>query len=193
MTMGEKILNMRKARGWSQEELADRVGVTRQAVSRWESGSAKPDADKILAVCDLFGVSADYLLREQYGGEPVGQVRQERQGTALGELFRQMTLKQWAGLGIFALGGGIIAVLYLIFLLSETNYVYYSYLMDRYLHGFRAFLRCEEVLGVWCAGLAALVAGINLMLWHRIKDKKWNILGVIHNQWLEYKGITPEE
>jgi len=62
MTMGEKILNMRKARGWNQEELADRVGVSRQAVSRWESGTAKPDADKIIAICDLFGVSADYLL-----------------------------------------------------------------------------------------------------------------------------------
>ena len=69
MTMGEKILNMRKARGWSQEELAERVGVTRQAVSRWETGSAKPDADKIIAICDLFGVSADYLLRDQYSGE----------------------------------------------------------------------------------------------------------------------------
>ena len=75
MTLGEKIQNMRKARGWSQEELAARVGVTRQAVSRWESGSAKPDADKILAVCDLFGVSADYLLRESYAGE--GAVRTE--------------------------------------------------------------------------------------------------------------------
>lgn len=64
MTIGEKILNLRKARGWSQEELADRVGVTRQAVSRWESDSAKPDADRIIALCDLFGVSADYLLRD---------------------------------------------------------------------------------------------------------------------------------
>ena len=69
MTMGEKILAMRKARGWSQEELAEQVGVTRQAVSRWESDSAKPDADKIIAVCDLFGVSADYLLRDNYAGE----------------------------------------------------------------------------------------------------------------------------
>ena len=59
---------MRKARGWSQEELADRAGVSRQAVSRWESGSAKPDADKIIAICDLFGVSADYLLRDNYEG-----------------------------------------------------------------------------------------------------------------------------
>ena len=64
MTIGEKILNLRKARGWSQEELADRVGITRQAVSRWEAGTAKPDADKIIAICDLFGISADYLLRD---------------------------------------------------------------------------------------------------------------------------------
>lgn len=69
MTIGDKILNMRKARGWSQEELADRVGVTRQAVSRWEANSAKPDADKIVDISDLFGVSADYLLRDQYAGE----------------------------------------------------------------------------------------------------------------------------
>lgn len=65
MTMGEKLLNMRKARGWSQEELAERVGVSRQAVSRWESNFAKPDADKIIAICDLFAISADYLLRDE--------------------------------------------------------------------------------------------------------------------------------
>lgn len=62
MNMGEKIFKLRKARGWSQEELAEQLGVTRQAVSRWESGSAKPDADKISALCNTFGISADYLL-----------------------------------------------------------------------------------------------------------------------------------
>lgn len=69
MTMGEKILRMRRARGWSQEELAERMNVSRQAVSRWEAGAAKPDADKTIVLCDLFGVSADYLLREDYSGE----------------------------------------------------------------------------------------------------------------------------
>lgn len=69
MTFGEKLLKMRKARGWSQEDLAEKLGVSRQAVSRWEAGTAKPDADKIIGLCDLFGVSADYLLREDYSGE----------------------------------------------------------------------------------------------------------------------------
>ena len=97
MTMGEKILAMRKARGWSQEELADRIGVTRQAVSRWESGAAKPDADKIIAVCDLFGVSADYLLRDA-ASAPVQGVQETKKDSELGRTLREMTLDQWAGL-----------------------------------------------------------------------------------------------
>ena len=171
MTMGEKILNMRKARGWSQEELADRVGVTRQAVSRWESGSAKPDADKIVAICDLFGVSTDYLLREQYSGEPIGMIRQEKQETALGELFRQMTLKQWAGLGIFVLGSVVIAVLFLIYLLSDGSYQYTVYSgMESYgVFGFHAFLYIENIRGLWWFTLAAMAAGMVLMLWNRIQ------------------------
>lgn len=67
MTMGEKLLKLRKARGWSQEEMAERAGVTRQAISRWESDAAKPDADNIITVCNLFGVSSDYLLRGGMG------------------------------------------------------------------------------------------------------------------------------
>lgn len=189
MTMGEKILNLRKARGWSQEELADRVGVTRQAVSRWESNSAKPDADKIIAICDLFGVSADYLLREQYQGEP-GQIsRQESKETVLGKFFRSLTLKQWAGLGLFILGILILVSLHLIYMFSDTNY-FYSGWFGNY-SGFDAFLRFEEVLWIWCAALGSVAAGVLLMLWHKIR--KWNILVTIHNWELEYRGLPPEE
>jgi transcriptional regulator with XRE-family HTH domain len=65
MTLGEKILTLRKARGWSQEELAGRIGVTRQALSRWESDAAVPDTVNVVELSDLFGVSCDYLLREK--------------------------------------------------------------------------------------------------------------------------------
>ena len=95
MTIGDKILNMRKARGWSQEDLADKIGVTRQAVSRWESNSAKPDADKIVDICDLFGVSADYLLRDQYDGAAAAPSVQPQRRTALGEALMKLTLAQW--------------------------------------------------------------------------------------------------
>ena len=62
--LSEKIINLRKSRGWSQEELAERLNVSRQSVSKWESGVSNPDLDKIVAMSTLFGVSTDYLLKD---------------------------------------------------------------------------------------------------------------------------------
>ena len=64
MKLAEKIVYLRKQKGLSQEELAGKLQVSRQAVSRWENGSAQPDAANILQLSKLFGVSADYLLNE---------------------------------------------------------------------------------------------------------------------------------
>ena len=65
MTMGEKLQRLRRARGLSQEELAGALGVSRQAVSKWETSASLPDTEKLLAISDFFGVTADYLLREE--------------------------------------------------------------------------------------------------------------------------------
>lgn len=62
MNIGERIFELRKASGLSQEELAEKLGVSRQSVSKWESGNVMPDIDKAVAMCELFGVSTDYLL-----------------------------------------------------------------------------------------------------------------------------------
>ena len=69
MKLSEKIVRLRKSRGMSQEALAEALGVSRQAVSRWEVGSALPDASNLLQLSRLFGVSADYLLNDEYGEE----------------------------------------------------------------------------------------------------------------------------
>lgn len=66
MKLNEKILEQRKKMGLSQEELAERLNVSRQAVSRWEVGSAQPDASNVLQLSRLFGVTADYLLNDEY-------------------------------------------------------------------------------------------------------------------------------
>lgn len=63
MTISEKITNLRKEKGLSQEAFAEVLGVSRQSVSKWESGGALPDTDKIIAMSELFGVSTDYLLK----------------------------------------------------------------------------------------------------------------------------------
>lgn len=65
MILAEKIMMLRKKCGWSQEELADQLGISRQSVSKWESGASIPDLDKIIRMSTLFGVSTDYLLKDE--------------------------------------------------------------------------------------------------------------------------------
>ena len=64
MAISDKILNLRKENGLSQEAFAEKLGVSRQSVSKWESGTATPDIDKIVSMSELFGVSTDFLLKE---------------------------------------------------------------------------------------------------------------------------------
>ena len=66
MKISEKIVHLRKLNGLSQEELAEKLEVSRQAISRWEMGTAKPDANNILQLSMLFGVTTDYLLHDEY-------------------------------------------------------------------------------------------------------------------------------
>ena len=66
MKLSDKIIKLRKANGWSQEELAEKLNVSRQAISRWEGASAQPDATNILQLSKLFGVTTDYLLNDEF-------------------------------------------------------------------------------------------------------------------------------
>ena len=65
MILSEKITEERKKNGWSQEELAEKLSVSRQAVSKWESAQSTPDLQKIIRLAELFEVSTDYLLRDE--------------------------------------------------------------------------------------------------------------------------------
>lgn len=85
MKLGEKLQRLRKQGGLSQEELAGRLGVSRQAVSKWELGEAIPDTDNVVQLSRLFGVSCDYLLRDEVDqrGAPLpapGETHLDRQG-----------------------------------------------------------------------------------------------------------------
>ena len=64
MILADKIINERKKNGWSQEELAEKLSVSRQSVSKWESAQATPDLQKLIKLAEIFGVSTDYLLKE---------------------------------------------------------------------------------------------------------------------------------
>ncbi len=89
MTIGQRIVQLRKSKGLSQEDLAERVGVSRQAVSKWELDQALPDAEKIVALAAALGVSTDQILldppgdaTQATGGASTQQDRREGGGTA---------------------------------------------------------------------------------------------------------------
>ena len=78
MILADKIVSLRKKAGWSQEELAEKLGVTRQSVSKWEGAQSVPDMDKVVTMSRLFGVTTDYLLKDELEEEtPCAAVEDE--------------------------------------------------------------------------------------------------------------------
>ena len=69
MILADKIIDLRKKNGWSQEELAEQLNVSRQAVSKWEGAQSVPDLARILQMAELFGVTTDYLLKDEMEAE----------------------------------------------------------------------------------------------------------------------------
>ena len=65
MILAEKITMLRKKNGWSQEDLAMKLDISRQSVSKWESTASIPDLDKLIKLSEIFGVSTDYLLKDE--------------------------------------------------------------------------------------------------------------------------------
>ena len=112
MKLSEKILYYRKKAGLSQEELAGRVGVSRQAVSKWELGDAAPEVDKLRALAREFGVTVDELLSEEAPREPEQAPPPQHSPTA-GWLGRMVGRWGWlagvyialSGLGVALVGG----------------------------------------------------------------------------------------
>lgn len=69
MILADKLIRLRKKNGWSQEKLAEKMNVSRQAVSKWEGAQTIPDLEKILMLGELFGVTTDYLLKDEIENE----------------------------------------------------------------------------------------------------------------------------
>ena len=77
MILADKIIEERKKNGWSLEELAEKLDVSRQSVSKWEGAQSTPDLQKILKMSEIFGVSTDYLL----GNDVLMEIAFEKVGT----------------------------------------------------------------------------------------------------------------
>ena len=92
MILADKIIENRKKNGWSQEELADKLGVSRQSVSKWESAQAIPDMKKILQLSEVFGVSTDYLMKDEIEEKPAAELAPVDNG--LEETVRSVSMEE---------------------------------------------------------------------------------------------------
>ncbi len=89
MGIGEKLLDLRKSKHLSQEEVADKLNVSRQTVSKWETNQSMPDFDKIAPLCELYGISADELLMIQKKEEKLVDTNEESGGNFYDEANRR--------------------------------------------------------------------------------------------------------
>ncbi len=109
MTLGEKLQTLRRSRGLSQEQLAEILEVSRQAVSKWENGDSTPDLDRLRAICTYFGVTTDYLIWEEPEDAPRGAEEarsREPRRKPLRETVREHS--EWAGYAVAILGAAML-------------------------------------------------------------------------------------
>ena len=104
--LSEKLYQLRKNSGLSQEQLAEQLNVSRQAISKWESGTAVPESEKLITISNYFGVSVDYLLKdEEEQVKPTGSITEENPKTIAGIIIciaGILSMVIWGLLSIFS-------------------------------------------------------------------------------------------
>ncbi|MGN0379232.1 MAG: helix-turn-helix domain-containing protein [Butyrivibrio sp.] len=102
MTLGEKLYKLRRENNFTQEQLADTLGVSRQAISKWESDTAFPETDRLIKISELFGCSLDYLLKNN--GETQSDADSGFTMQALRRNFEKKSDKTICGMPLFHIG-----------------------------------------------------------------------------------------
>jgi len=130
MILAEKIMYLRKKNGWSQEELAGKLNVSRQSVSKWESAMSIPDLDKILLLSEIFEVSTDYLLKddkteEDYipGNPEAGEGRKPLRKVTMEETHQFLKVREEASVKLAAgVAACVISPIPLLFLAGKAEF-----------------------------------------------------------------------
>ncbi len=165
MTFGEKLHKLRKEKGWTQEELASQINISRQALSKWEQGNALPDTENVLQISRIFGVSTDYLLHDEFESDADLPAVQNTGKKLKGQMQRIL------GLAISALG----LVGLLVLAIAGFNYrEEYPMTPEGVVSTARGLgLLLERYSLHWLLALlpAATIAGLAVAFWPREKKK----------------------
>ena len=168
MTLGEKLQKLRKARSWTQEELAEKVGVSRQSLSKWESDGALPDTANIILLADLFGVTTDYLLREAASADAFTPMEAPATPTVVQLVQPQKKTPPT----LLLLGGMLLTLGILGWLALQITQAANPcrYLIDgREYTGLQGYIRTYHMQGPYYASLVAMAGGAFMLLYHGLQ------------------------
>lgn len=168
MTFGEKLQKLRKSKGWTQEDLAAQISISRQALSKWEQGAVIPDTENVLQISKLFGVSTDYLLNDDYESDadiPAVHASAE----TLEKNYKSKT-RTIIGACISCLGVVAFVVLYIVGMYSQVTYPAPNG-TDHVVSGFGVFVSANRL--EWVIGLCilAVIVGVGVALSSLIQKK----------------------
>lgn len=165
MKLFVKIQQLRKQNGMSQEKLAQLLGVSRQSVSKWESGQSLPEIDKIIQLSNIFEVTTDYLLKDIPEQKCIDVLRKEKEKDVLSH---HTSLIFKIGLTMFSVGVVAIAVFWILSIVYPTYRVMWD---GTLLTGFSGFLILHEVIPIFIFFCVVGTIGLGMMLFENKKKK----------------------
>ncbi len=164
MTFGKKLEMLRKERGLSQEELSIKLDVSRQAISKWELGTVMPDAKNIIVLSNVFGVSTDYLLKDECENKSPSLLKttENKEVPVKETYYRPISLK----IGWVAIGLGIVGILIMAVLSSVYPATIYDppqgEIRSIISTGFWAFLELHNIY--WLFGLCCILILFGMLI-----------------------------
>lgn len=179
MKLSEKILYLRKKQGMTQEQLAEKMEVSRQAVSRWESGTTLPDASNIVQLSKIFAVSVDYLLNEEYESETEIPTAKEAPAAAggRGKKIAAICMMAFGFLGNFVIYilSRCIKVMVPSAVYGGNGEIWYEWSSNDTAYSYRYFIETYSLEFLTALFVVVMVAGIGLFVLSFVRPAVINI------------------
>lgn len=172
MAFGERLSNLRKAKGWSQEQLAAELGLTRQTISKWELNQSTPDLDYLVRLSDFFGVSTDFLMKgDKFNNDPPcnNSDLEEKNSHTKRMSHSAATYKLCVYLGAIVSGVSLIGII--VFVICSALNPWGALVGGWYFEGLLGFLIGTDTLWFFIILLVLFIAG-GLISAYGIKNMK---------------------
>lgn len=164
MNLAEKIQQLRKRSDLSQEQLADKLGISRQSISKWESEQSTPEIDRIVQLSEIFGVTTDYLLKDIDCLEnPVLSAKDKNPSSSNNELRLIITTI------CIACSFISIFVMWILSKIYPAPIVFYNIFTEKWLVGFDNFLRYHGLQGFYNLCWLITIVGVVLLFFNKLK------------------------